>query len=214
MSVALYEFPLCEKVRNYLRLEQLLAQLEEARHAKTENGYLHFFEVFFNLIDMIDRLDLGTDFLRDIDTHERKLLHWSQHPDIDNKALEMALHNMHKVGSAIKKNKKLGASLREERFLSNIRQRFSIPGGVNSFDLPSLYCWFKQSDEHKQTAVNNWMTQLRLISNSLEMLLSFLREKAGSKALKAKVVIIKAPLKKKLNWLEYAVTAAAVNFRW
>ncbi|MFT5283604.1 MAG: cell division protein ZapD, partial [Yoonia sp.] len=107
MSVALYEFPLCEKVRNYLRLEQLFAQLKEAKQAQSENQYLYFFEVFFNVIDLVDRLDLRTDFLRDIDSHERKLLHWSQHPDIDNNALEIALDNLQRVGVDIKKNKKL-----------------------------------------------------------------------------------------------------------
>ena len=30
MPVAVYEFPLCEKVRNYLRLEQLFKQLDHA----------------------------------------------------------------------------------------------------------------------------------------------------------------------------------------
>lgn len=181
MSAALYEFPLCEKVRNYLRLEQLLIQLKEAKPAQSEHQHLYFFEVFFNLLDLVDRLDLRTDFVRDIDTHERKLVHWSQHPNIDNEALEIALQNLHRLGSELKKNKKLGASLREERFLSNIRQRFSIPGGVTSFDLPSLFCWLKQPYADKQADIETWTKQLNLIDNSLTMLLSFLREKTRFK---------------------------------
>lgn len=179
MSVALYEFPLCEKVRNYLRLEQLFAQLKESQSARTENQYLYFFEVLFNVTDLVDRLDLRTDFLRDIDAHERKLVHWSQHPDIDTEALELALQNLHRIGSDIKKNKKLGASLREEKFLNNIRQRFAIPGGVTSFDLPSLFCWLKQASHIKQSDMQKWVSQLSLINTSLEMLLSFLREKSS-----------------------------------
>ena len=177
MSVALYEFPLCEKVRNYLRLEQLFAQLNEAKQAQSEYQYLYFFEVFFNLIDMVDRLDLRTDFVRDIDSHERKLVHWSQHPNIDNEALEIALQNLTRLGSDLKKHKKLGASLRDERFLSNIRQRFSIPGGVTCFDLPSLFCWLKQSDAKKKIDIDKWLKQLSIVDHSLSMLLSFLREK-------------------------------------
>ena len=177
MSVALYEFPLCEKVRNYLRLEQLFFQLKETKTAKSKYQYLRFFEVFFSLADLVDRLDLRTDFVRDIDAHERKLVHWSLHPNIDNEALEIALQNLHRLGSELKKNKKLGASLREERFLSSIRQRFSIPGGVTSFDLPSLFCWLKQSHTCKQADMDSWINQLKLVENSLAMLLSFLREK-------------------------------------
>jgi cell division protein ZapD len=178
MSVALYEFPLCEKVRNYLRLEQLFSQLDEAKPAQSEYQYLHFLDVLFNIMDLVERLDLRTDFVRDIDAHERKLVHWSQHPDIDTEALNGALQTLHRLGSEIKKNKKLGSSLREERFLVSIRQRFSIPGGATCFDLPSLFCWLKQSDEVKHQDMQAWVAQLTLIENSLTMLLSFLREKA------------------------------------
>jgi cell division protein ZapD len=178
MSVALYEFPLYEKVRNYLRLEQLFAQLNEAQAAKSEFQYLHFLEILFNIIDLIERLDLRTDFLRDIDAHEKKLVHWSQHPDIDKEALDQALKTLHHLSSEIKRNQKLGASLRDERFLSSIKQRFVTPGGVSSFDLPALFCWLKQADEVKQADMQQWKKQLDLIENSLQMLLSFLREKA------------------------------------
>ena len=186
MSGALYEFPLSEKVRNYLRLEQLFAQLQEAKPATTEHQYLHFLDVFFNIMDLVERLDLRTDFLRDIDNHERKLVHWSQHPDIDTEALKAALQNMHRLSSLLKKNKKLGASLREDRFLVSIRQRFSIPGGATCFDLPALFCWLKQRDEIKQADMQNWLSQLTLIDNSLAMLLSFLREKARFTTIKSK----------------------------
>lgn len=181
MSVALYEFPLCEKVRNYLRLEQIFAQLKEANAQqanRTKHQYLHFFDVLFNIMDLIERLDLRTDFLRDIDAQERKLVHWSQHPDIDSEALNTALQALHRLTSEIKKNKKLGASLREDRFLNSIRQRFSTPGGATSFDLPSLFCWLKQSHQNKQDDMNNWVAKLALIDNSLSMLLTFLREKS------------------------------------
>ncbi|MGB3725316.1 MAG: cell division protein ZapD [Glaciecola sp.] len=178
MSVALYEFPLSEKVRNYLRLEQLFAQLHEAKAANTEYQYLHFLELLFNVMDLVERLDLRTDFLRDIDVYEKSLVQWSQHPDIDTSALKQALQSLHSLSGQIKQNKKLGSSLREDRFLANIRQRFSITGGVNSFDLPSLFCWFKQTDEVKREAVEGWLAQLALIQHALHMLLSFLREKS------------------------------------
>ncbi|MDT0593512.1 cell division protein ZapD [Glaciecola petra] len=177
MSVALYEFPLCEKVRNYLRLEHLFARLHEAKSATTENQHLYFLEVLFNMLELLERLDLRTDFLRDIDGHERKLEHWSKHPDIDTEALENALQSLRSLSAEIKKNKKLGANLREEKFLSAIRQRFAIPGGVTSFDVPMLFCWLKQPEQVKQNNMSQWLTQLQLIETTMQTLMSFLREK-------------------------------------
>lgn len=199
MSVALYEFPLSEKVRNYLRLEQLFAQLHEAKSAQSDYQYLHFLEILFTLLDLIDRLDLRTDFLRDIDSHEKKLVLWSQHPDIDDKALEEAIQNLHVLSSQIKQNKKLGASLREERFLTSIRQRFSIPGGVNSFDLPALFCWLKQDNEPKLADMKNWIDQLKLVDNALAMMLAYLREKSRFQTLECKTGFYQGSVEEKLE---------------
>lgn len=177
MTVALYEFPLCEKVRNYLRLEQLFHQLNEVKFATTEFQYLYFFDILFDLIDLIERLDLRSDFVRDIDVQEKNLVYWSQHPDIDDIALEQALQTLHRLTAEIKKNKKLGSGIREEKFLNNIRQRFSIPGGATNFDLPSLFCWLKQPESVRKSHIEQWRMHLQLVENSIQMLMSFLRER-------------------------------------
>ncbi|MFC4700275.1 cell division protein ZapD [Glaciecola siphonariae] len=177
MTVALYEFPLCEKVRNYLRLEQLFHQLDEVKFATTEFQYLYFFEVLFDLIELIERLDLRTDFVRDIDAQEKNLVYWSQHPDIDNSALEVALQTLHRLTHEIKLNKKLGSGIREEKFLNTIRQRFAIPGGATSFDLPSLFCWLKQPEDVKKQQLAAWREHLQVVDKSIQMLMSFLRER-------------------------------------
>jgi cell division protein ZapD len=177
MTVALYEFPLCEKVRNYLRLEQLFQQLNEAAKAQTEYQYLYFFEVLFDLIDLIERLDLRADFIRDIDAQEKNLVHWSQHPDIDSSALDQALQGLRLLSSQLKTNKKLGSGVREESLLNAIRQRFAIPGGATSFDLPVLFCWLKQPNEVKNANVRNWKSHLILVEDCIATLMSFLRER-------------------------------------
>ena len=95
MSVATYEFPLSEKVRNYLRLEQLFQQLDNTRQASSKFEILHFFDVLFTLLDLLERLDLRSDLIRDIDTHEKSLVQWSSHPNIDSNALNKALTQIH-----------------------------------------------------------------------------------------------------------------------
>jgi cell division protein ZapD len=178
MPVAVYEFPLCEKVRNYLRLEQLFKQLDHTSEFDSEFESLHFFDVFFTLLDLLERLDIRKDFIQDIDVHEKNLVHWSQHPNIDNSALEATLQKLHKLLNELKRTNKLGSSLKEDRFLASIRQRFSIPGGATSFDLPHLFCWLKQSKETREADINTWVAQLNLVRENISLLMQFLRERS------------------------------------
>jgi cell division protein ZapD len=177
MPVAVYEFPLCEKARNYLRLEQLFKQLDHTATFDNEFESLHFFDVFFTLLDLLERLDVRTDFIRDIDVHEKNLVHWSSHPNIDTGALEVALKTLHRLLSELKRTNKLGSRLKDDRFLSSIRQRFSIPGGATSFDLPHLFCWLKQSKDVRDKDIALWQSHLALVRENITLLMQYLRER-------------------------------------
>ncbi|MDU0354305.1 cell division protein ZapD [Paraglaciecola aquimarina] len=177
MSHAIYEFPLNEKVRTYLRLEQLFEQLEHAKQADEDWQYINFLDCLFTLLDLLERIDLRNDVLKDIELHERNLVIWSQHPNIDNDALQSALQKILRLREALKGSKKIGSELKEDKFLSSIRQRFSIPGGTCSFDLPSLYYWLKQPLAVKQQGIVNWLQELIPIQQAMLMTLSFLRER-------------------------------------
>lgn len=177
MSQAIYEFPLNEKVRTYLRLEQLFKQLDQGKSATEDWQYISFLDCLFTLLDMIERIDLRNDVLKDIELHEKNLLIWSQHPNIDTEALEFALQKILRLRESLKSNKKVGSELKEDKFLSSIRQRFSIPGGTCSFDLPNLHYWLQQSIEYKSKIIHLWLQELTPIQQAMELTLSFLRER-------------------------------------
>ncbi|MFC3120943.1 cell division protein ZapD [Agaribacter flavus] len=177
MTTALYEFPLCEKVRNYLRLEQLFKQLHTASTPEDTYQFLHFFKLLFDILELVERLDLRVDFMKDIDAQEKNLIHWSQHPEIDSSALDKTLQQLQHLLGQIKLNKKLGASIKEDKFIASIRQRFAIPGGATSFDLPSLFCWMKQAPAIVQADIQRWIQQLGLIDQSVNIIMTFLRER-------------------------------------
>jgi len=177
MSQAIYEFPLNEKVRTYLRLEQLFKQLEQGKTAVEDWQYINFLDCLFTLLDLSERIDLRNDVLKDIELHEKNLVIWSQHPNIDNDALQFALQKILRLRESLKSNKKVGAELKEDRFLASVRQRFSIPGGTCSFDLPNLHYWLQQPNESKQQDINRWLRELLPIQQAMEITLSFLRER-------------------------------------
>lgn len=177
MSETVYEFPLNEKVRTYLRLEQLFMQLNSAKRCSESWQFMDFFECLFTLLDLLERVDLRNDMLKDIDVHEKNLIYWSQHPKINQEALQEALQSVIRLRDALKNAKKVGSGLKEERLLQSIRQRFSIPGATCSFDLPNLHYWLKQPEDIRQADMNRWISEFLLIHRAVEVTLSFLRER-------------------------------------
>ena len=177
MSSAVYEFPLNEKVRNYLRIEQLLLQIHTSGAGDSPTANIHFFEDLFTLLDLLERLDIRNDVLKDIDAHERNLVHWSQHPKINNDALQETLQTIIRLREALKVNKRIGSNLKEDSFISAIRQRFAIPGGTCSLDLPNLHFWMNLPEIQRANMVNHWLNNLKVIENATNLTLSFLRQR-------------------------------------
>lgn len=179
MSKAVYEFPLNEKVRNYLRIEQLLQQIRVSAESQSATANIHFFEDLFTLIDLLERLDVRTDILRDFDLQERNLVHWSQHPNINNEALQQTLQAILRMRDILKKNKRIGAELKENAFINAIKQRFAIPGGSCSFDLPNLHYWANLPTEKQIEDKLQWLSYLQIIENAISLTLSFLRQRGS-----------------------------------
>ena len=134
---------------------------------------------------MSERIDLRNDVLKDIESHEKNLVMWSQYPNIDDDALQFALRKILRLRESLKSNKRVGAELKEDRFLASIRQRFSIPGGACSFDLPNLHYWLQQPNEYKLRDISIWLQELTPIQQAIEMTLSFLRERGHFSATEA-----------------------------
>ncbi|MDF2178421.1 cell division protein ZapD [Aliiglaciecola sp. CAU 1673] len=177
MSQAVYEFPLNEKVRTYLRLEQLFKQLHEVSNADQDWQYVRFIESLFTLLDLAERVDVRNDLVKDIELHERHLALWSQHPNIDLEALQVAQSKLQNLKDELKNAKKFGLALKEDKFLMSIRQRFFIPGGTCSFDLPNLHYWLRQEHSFKHQALSRWLGEFALMRNAIEVTLAYLRER-------------------------------------
>ncbi|GAA0354268.1 cell division protein ZapD [Bowmanella denitrificans] len=185
MNQAVYEFPLNEKVRTYLRLEQLFKQLGQSISATEDWQYVRFIESLFTLLDLSERVDVRTDLLKDVELHEKNLQFWAQHPNIDLDALRQAQQKVLALRDELKNARKFGSALREEKFLMSIRQRFSIPGGTCSFDLPNLHYWLRQDNDIKLQALKGWFSEFALMQNAIDMTLTFLRERGRFEAINA-----------------------------
>lgn len=177
-NFTVYEFPLKEKVRNYLRIEQLMGQLKAGASGLDAGMQLYFFEQLFTLLDLFERIDIRTDIVKDLDMHEKNLVHWSQLPNIDNDALQQTLRTIITIRDNLKQSKKISAALKDDKFLASIRQRFAIPGATCSFDLPNLHYWMHLPIAQRQEDVKQWIHCFALTEEAISITLSFLRERS------------------------------------
>lgn len=177
MTELIYEHPLNEKVRTYLRVEYLFQQVNLQLSLANESQQLGFFTSLFALIEVLDRNDIRPDLIKDVERCESALVNWSRHPSISDSTLKRMLQQTVHLQSDLLKGAKFANVLKEDKFLGPLRQRFFIPGGTCYFDLPQLQFWYTQDLATRQTQAAEWIGHLHLVEKAINFILTFIRER-------------------------------------
>ena len=184
MTTILYEHPLNERIRNYLKLEQLFEQAESCVDLDMSLSHQVFFNALFAIIDTLERCDIRGELIKDVEKLQQNLVVWSQAPDIDTSALESNLKETVTLGSQLKINSQAWCQLKEHKLLASLKQRFAIQGGNSSFDLPQLQFWLHQQTTVISADIKQWLSLLANIKNALALVLKFIRQRAEFESIK------------------------------
>jgi cell division protein ZapD len=136
-----YEFPLNEKVRTWLRLEDLFARMNYFLAGELSMEHHVALTTLFEIHDVASRPDLKSELLQELDRQKRSLATLHNNPAISEQALDGILIEIEQASASLLAiTGKVGTILRENEWLMGIKQRASMPGGTCQFDLPS-YQW-------------------------------------------------------------------------
>lgn len=172
-----YDYPLNERVRTLLRLEDLFAKANifaGRSHALDHHAALIS---LFEIIEVACRADLKSDLLQELERQKQMLEALRHNPAISEEALEDILGNIGRTSTSLHElSGKLGQHIRDNEWLMSIKQRTNIPGGVCEFDLPSYHFWLNLDEETRRKDLQEWMMPLQPINDGLRLVLALLRD--------------------------------------
>ncbi|SIR46943.1 cell division protein ZapD [Aeromonas sp. RU39B] len=172
----IYDFPLNEKSRTYLRLETLFAQIRDNLEAEQAWGHIACFKAIFDLQELLERGDLRADLIKDLERLGQRLTRWAALPEADLEQIDHMQTEIVTLSRQLLNSPRPGARLKEDRLLGSIRQRFSIPGGLCAFDVPQLHHWLAQPLSLRQPQMQNWLADIGLMIEAITLLLRLWRE--------------------------------------
>jgi cell division protein ZapD len=172
-----YEFPLNERVRTLLRLEDLFSRIELFINRSESLDHHAALGVLFEILEVAARADLKSDLLQELERQKKILSALHSNPAISEAALEAILNEIDGASTdLLAMNGKIGQHLRDNEWLMGIKQRTGIPGGVCEFDLPSYHYWQHQSVETRREHLMGWLSPMLPLRESLNIILKLLRE--------------------------------------
>lgn len=100
-TMVLFEHPLNEKMRTWLRIEFLLKQLTASQKITDHLGALTFFRNAAELLDVFERGELRTDILKELERQQQKLLGWADVPGVDMARIDTLRNDLKSFGAAL-----------------------------------------------------------------------------------------------------------------
>ncbi|HEX8963437.1 MAG TPA: cell division protein ZapD [Rhodocyclaceae bacterium] len=171
-----YEYPLSERIRTLLRLEDLFDKI--AHFIDAEDGEDHHVALvtLFEILEVAARADLKFDLVQELERQRQILLSFRNNPEISEEALSGALYEIeHASAAMLAMQGKIGHYLRENEWLMSIKNRVGIPGGVCEFDLPSYHFWLNRDAALRRDDLNGWLGPMLPIRDGSSIVLRLLR---------------------------------------
>ena len=174
-----YEQPLNEKIRAFLRLEKLFQQYSfHLKHGSDWNNRIAI-DSILEILAFTTRSDIKLEVLKELERQHTRLERLSRRPQIDQAQLNAILKNIQKrMGELQAVSGQIGQDTKNVELLAAIAQKNSVPGSICDFDLPAYKHWLTQDKEVRQKDIETWYRPFGHLDRAVQLILDILRHSA------------------------------------
>lgn len=174
-----YEQPLNEKVRAFLRLEKLFYRYAfHLKHGSEWNNMIAI-DSIIEILAFTSRSDVKLEALKELERQHARLERLSKRPDIDHKQLASILKNIsRRIGELQAITGHIGQETKQVELLNAISQKSSVPGGISDFDLPALKNWLNKPKDVRQKHLEKWFRPFGHLDRAVQLILDVIRHSA------------------------------------
>ncbi|MCK5729125.1 MAG: cell division protein ZapD [Methylococcales bacterium] len=177
-----YEFPLNERIRVFMRLEQLFIELKHFLESETVLDKRVVMKTLLDISMIFNRNNIKSELFKE---SERLLTVLNVAPkdfNSDNFNVEDSIKKLTDFKDMLHSyHEKIGATLAKNHLFQSFAQRSMIPGGTYSFDLPSYHYWLLQAEKTRLDELHEWVKPFLDMYDAIDLVLSLIRIKGAKK---------------------------------
>ncbi|MAT66671.1 MAG: cell division protein ZapD [Gammaproteobacteria bacterium] len=172
----IYEQPLNERIRSFLRLEFLFQQMRHQLGGTSPWDSRAAVSTLLEILSIFGRSDLKTEVMKELERHTANLARLEQSPDVDRGQLASLLDEIDTLIDELHAIKgQVGAHLKGNELIASIQQRSAIPGGTCDFDLPVYHFWLQLPAEDRLHDLAGWLDAFDVIGQAIRLILRLIR---------------------------------------
>lgn len=175
-SPVVYEQPLGERMRTFLRLEYLYQQMLFNMDKQSPWATRAAMTSLLDIVAILSRGDLRKDVIKELERQIYIFDRFQNTPAVDAGRLDDVMQSLQSLRNKLNF---MGAqyltNLRESEFLNSVKHRSAIPGGTCEFDLPDFSFWLRKPYDRRLEDMREWTKNVRPLCGAIGQLMWLLR---------------------------------------
>ncbi len=176
-----FEFPLNERFRTFLRIENLLHRWQYYLRSTTKEDHHTAILTLLDIYDFSFRNDVKGDLLSELARYKQALSQYFTSPDVSEEKLNQTILRLVDAYKQIEQSPKFGGNLADNEWLINIKSRLVVSASVCSFDMGFYYQWLQDSEQRRLNDLQEWIQPFAPMFDAVTLLLQLSRNLALTK---------------------------------
>ena len=178
----LYEQPLNERVRTFLRLEYLFKQAAYHLKSSSEWDSRATLNCVLEILAIFGNTNLKSEVIKELERHSSNMKRLEENPNVDHSQLSSLMEDIKdKMEGMHQINGQVANELKNSEFLASIQQRSAIPGGTCDFDLPAFHYWLQQPSRDRIHDLAQWLDNFDAVGQAIQLIMSLTRNSTPMK---------------------------------
>ena len=177
MSEHIYELPLNERLRTFMRVEFLYKRLQYSLENDDTWAIRSSVNTLLEIYSILSRTDVRREVLFDLDRYIFQMTKYQGSSMVNkekakeiNLQLENLKNDVDQVGTGYL------SQIRDIEFVDSLLHRHTLPGGRAEFDMPKYKFWLDSGPTRTRSDLRKWVGVIKPVCDSIEEILWLLRE--------------------------------------
>ena len=179
MSEHIYELPLNERLRTFMRVEFLYKRLQYNLENDDTWAIRSSVNTLLEIYSILSRTDVRREVLFDLDRYIFQMTKYQDSSMVNkerakeiNLQLESLKNDVDQVGTGYL------SQIRDIEFVGSLLHRHTLPGGRAEFDIPKYQFWLDSGPTRTRSDMRKWVGVIKPVCDSIDQILWLLRESA------------------------------------
>ena len=171
----LYELPLNERLRTFMRVEYLSRQLKHFLESDDTWAMRSTIHGLIEIYSILSRTDVRREVITDLDRYIYEMRKYRDSPLADEDRARELQQDLESLKVTIENS---GSDylkpLRDNEFLNSLLHRQTLPGGKAEFDMPKYKFWLDSG--RTKSDIDQWVGVIKPVCSSIDKILWMIRE--------------------------------------